>query len=146
MMELNQLAQTIYKANVEKGFYDDYNDIKGVLSSVNNNLLPVFERFVTAQRLALITSEVSEVLEANRKGIECPLIDSVKDRMLNNSKDGDFQTAFQECVKDTQEDEMADIIIRCLDFCGANDIDIDFHIKAKMRYNALRPYKHGKKY
>ena len=145
-MELNQLAQKIYKSNVEKGFYDDYNDIKAVLSGVNNNLLPVFETFVTAQRLALITSEVSEVLEANRKGIECPLIDAVKERMLNNSKDQDFQTAFEECVKDTQEDEMADIIIRCLDFCGANDIDIDFHIKAKMKYNALRPYKHGKKY
>jgi NTP pyrophosphatase (non-canonical NTP hydrolase) len=145
-MELNQLAQKIYKANVEKGFYEDYNDIKAVLSGVNNNLLPVFERFVTAQRLALITSEVSEVLEANRKGVECPLIDSVKESMLNKSKDEDFKTAFQECVKDTQEDEMADIIIRCLDFCGSNNIDIDFHIKAKMKYNSLRPYKHGKKY
>lgn len=144
-MDLNQLANKIYTANVKKGFYDDYNDIKAVLSSVNNNLIPVFERYVTAQRLALITSEVTEVLEANRKGIECPLIDSVKENMFTKSNE-DFNRAFEECVKDTQEDELADIIIRCLDFCGANNIDIDFHIQAKMRYNSLRPHKHGKKY
>lgn len=26
------------------------------------------------------------------------------------------------------------------------DIDLDWHIEAKMRYNSLRPYKHGKSY
>lgn len=34
-----------------------------------------------------------------------------------------------------------------LAFCRCRDIDIQWHIEQKMRYNALRPYKHGgKKY
>jgi hypothetical protein len=44
------------------------------------------------------------------------------------------------------EDEVADAIIRLLDFCGARGIDIDWHIKNKLRYNATREHKHGKKY
>lgn len=146
-MSLNELSQRIYKANVDKGFYEDYNNIKAVLSSVNNNLLPVFERFVTAQRLALITSEVSEVLEADRKGRSVDYFNNTgKEQIINEFDDEYFNEIFLTHIKDTKEDEMADIIIRCLDFCGANDIDIDFHIKAKMRYNSLRPYKHGKAY
>lgn len=145
-MELNQLAQKIYNANVEKGFYEDYNDIRGVLSGVNENLLPVFERFVTAQRLALITSEVSEVLEANRKSKNCNYFNQNASQNILPLPDDEFNKLFNIHIKDTEQDEMADIIIRCLDFCGANNIDIDFHVRAKMRYNSLRPYKHGKKY
>lgn len=145
-MSLNNLSKQIFNANVEKGFYEDYNDIKAVLSGVNSNLIPVFQRFVTAQRLALITSEVSEALEANRKDNIFKMVPHDFKEKLINSDDGQFKEDFIFHVKDTQEDEIADVIIRCLDFCGANDFDIDFHIKAKMRYNSLRPHKHGKKY
>lgn len=146
-MSLNELSKKIYNANVEKGFYEDYNDIKAVLSGVNNNLLPVFERFVTAQRLALITSEVSEVLEANRKGnTTSNFTEDGQNQILNEYDNEMFNELFVKHIKDSEQDEIADIIIRCLDFCGANKIDIDFNVKAKMRYNSLRPHKHGKKY
>jgi hypothetical protein len=41
-------------------------------------------------------------------------------------------------VKDSFHDEMADVLIRVLDLCGGYNIDIDWHIKMKMRYNATR--------
>lgn len=44
------------------------------------------------------------------------------------------------------EFEMADICIRVFDMCGWKGIDLESHIAAKMRYNSLRPHKHGKKY
>lgn len=35
-------------------------------------------------------------------------------------------------------------------FCGAGGtstgVNLDWHVRAKMRYNVTRPYKHGKKY
>ena len=48
---------------------------------------------------------------------------------------------FEENVKDTFEDELADSIIRLLDLSAMLDIDIEFHITQKMRYNKTRGYK-----
>lgn len=39
--------------------------------------------------------------------------------------------------------EMADCIIRILDWCGKEGIDIDDVVERKMAHNATRPYKHG---
>ncbi len=41
--------------------------------------------------------------------------------------------------------ELADIIIRVLDFCGEHDIDIERIVIEKMAYNRSRPFKHGGK-
>lgn len=39
--------------------------------------------------------------------------------------------------------EMADCIIRILDWCGKEGIDIEAILRAKHEYNKGRPYKHG---
>lgn len=41
--------------------------------------------------------------------------------------------------------EMADCIIRILDWCGKEDIDIEAIIREKHQYNLTRPYRHGGK-
>lgn len=41
--------------------------------------------------------------------------------------------------------EMADCIIRILDWCGKEGIDIDRIISTKHEYNKSRPYRHGGK-
>lgn len=57
-----------------------------------------------------------------------------------------FKDFFTTYVKDTFEDELADVIIRVLDLCAFKGIDIESHIKAKMRYNTSRQFMHGKSY
>ncbi len=41
--------------------------------------------------------------------------------------------------------ELADVVIRILDFCESKKIDLENIIIEKMEYNESRPYKHGNK-
>jgi NTP pyrophosphatase (non-canonical NTP hydrolase) len=41
--------------------------------------------------------------------------------------------------------EMADIVIRVMDYCGYAGIDLEKAIAEKMEYNRTRPFKHGGK-
>jgi NTP pyrophosphatase (non-canonical NTP hydrolase) len=122
---LNELSQQIHANNVEKGFYQGTKNI--------------------GEMLCLIHSEVSEALEADRKDRYLKKPISVND--LNKYVNGDlFKGGYDTHIKGTFEEEMADIIIRVLDLCAFKNIDIDAHVAAKMRYNSLREFMHGKKY
>lgn len=41
--------------------------------------------------------------------------------------------------------ELADCILRILDYCAAEGIDIDAILREKHEYNKTRPYRHGGK-
>jgi hypothetical protein len=62
------------------------------------------------------------------------------------NEDSAFELVFVLNVKNTFEDELSDVIIRMLDLFAFKGIDIESHIKVKMRYNINREYKHGKSY
>ena len=44
------------------------------------------------------------------------------------------------------EEELADCIIRILDWCGGKDYRVAEAMQAKLEYNKTRAYKHGKKF
>lgn len=119
---LNQLSKRIYENNKEKGFWD------------NNRQRP--------ECLMLIVSELSEALEADRKGKEADL-EAFENALIMRV---DKKQSFLEHVKDTFQDELTDALIRILDLCGHEGIDIDSHIALKLEYNKTRPHKHGKKF
>ena len=143
-LNLNEFAKEVNQANREKGFYEDYDKLISLTEEQQPELLQFVKQLFFAQRIALIQSEASEALEANRKGQK---VNPILDTELFESMDDDaFKESFETKIKDTQEDEIADTFIRLLDLSGELNIDLDFHITAKLRYNALRPHKHGKKY
>lgn len=78
----------------------------------------------TGEKLMLMVSELGEALEAHRKGL--------KDDHL---PDFDGITV-----------ELADCIIRILDYCGHHSLPLGDALLAKLRYNLSRPRKHGKAY
>ena len=87
------------------------------------------------EMLMLVTSELGEAMEAHRKG-----------RFANLEAYEEFSEDFEDAIKDTFEDEIADSVIRLLDMCGGLGIDIDTHIRLKLEYNKTRERLHGKSY
>lgn len=122
---INKLAEAAYKNAVDKGFYEN-------------------KAFNLAEKLLLIHSEVSEALEADRRGSYIRRVVVIE--LLQIKDDKDFEEAFKVQAKDTFGDELADIMIRVMDLATHKGIDLESYIQAKMRYNSLRPYKHNKKY
>lgn len=78
-----------------------------------------------AEVLCLIHSEVSEALEALRIS---PKKITEEERLLQVGE------------------ELADVMIRVMDYTAFKGIPIGFHIIEKMKINRDRPYKHGKKF
>lgn len=77
-----------------------------------------------AAKIALMHSELSEMLEAVRKDPKAP------------------------CAKvpeiTCEEEEAADLFIRLLDYCHAREIDLGRAAMLKHEFNLSRPPKHGK--
>ena len=107
IFQIEQLQQQVYAANEAQGFWDGPGN--------DNN----------ASKIALMHSELSEALEADRKGIE------------SDDKIPEFTGL---------EAELADTVIRILDFSGRHNLRLGEAIQAKLLFNLTRPYKHGKKY
>lgn len=128
----NELSKEVHNRNIDKGFWD------GGIAAKN-----------IGEVICLIHSELSEALEAHRKehyaGKSYNLIHNC-DNIDTQNEQAYFRQEFEVSVKNSFEDELADVVIRVMDLCGAMNIDIDWHIEQKMKYNICRPYKHGKKY
>ena len=104
MKDLNVLAKQIHENAKAKGFYETPPSI-GI-------------------RFMLIVSEASEALEADRKGKRA----SIEAYELYKRDSGFDLDSFKNHIKDTVEDEIADIVIRVLDYCAFAGIDLS-HIE-----------------
>lgn len=107
-VSLNEWRDAAFSNAKEKGWHDTDND-----------------DFVA--KLALIHSEISEVLEEyrNNKG--------VTEIYYNGEKPEGIPV------------ELADALIRIFDLCGKYGIDIQEAVKIKHNYNKTRPHRHGGK-
>lgn len=117
---LDELANAINIWAESKGF----NRIPAALVELCKESHEV-ERFVTkavnARDIALMHSELSEQLEGQRKESPGDLVGFSSD-----------------------EEELADLIIRALHYAGKHNLRIGSVVAAKMAKNEGRPYLHGK--
>ena len=137
-MNIKETMIKIHENNVEKGFWQD---------KATKNVGEV---------LMLCVSELSEALEAHRKGKTkaLPAFNSameyvglkIEDFNKENPNIFWIKNRFETTVKDTFEDEIADTVIRIFDLCEGFGIDLETHIRLKLEYNKTRPFKHDKAY
>lgn len=123
---MNELRDKIYQNAKDKGFWDKERNM--------------------GESLMLIVTELAEALEVHRASGQLKEFTEGQKLSLEKMNDEEFPETFSIMVKDSFNDEMADVLIRVLDLCGGYNIDIDWHVKMKMRYNATRERLHGKKY
>jgi NTP pyrophosphatase (non-canonical NTP hydrolase) len=107
------------------------------------------------EMLMLVVSELAEALEALRKDdyADQDVVESLSHDLELDRTDEEFllkainwKTSFEQGVKSSFEDELADVAIRLFDLCGGLGVDLEKHIEMKMKYNSMRGYKHGKKF
>ena len=79
------------------------------------------------EAFAFMHSEISEALEAWRDGAKPIML------WLHQRKPEGIPA------------ELADVVLRVLDFCGRHGVDIALAINEKHRYNQTRPHRHGGK-
>ena len=128
--QIRDLQKKVHLNAKHKGFYDK---------------LPMN----TGEQLMLVTSELGEALEAdrNRRFADWNGFDEVVfDPQFKGWGSGFLNDHFENFIKDTFEDELADVVIRIMDMAEFRGIDLELHIWAKMAYNAGRERLHGKAY
>ncbi len=86
------------------------------------------------EMLALMHSELSEALEELRNG-----------KAVNEIYYSSDLTGKSHNKPEGVPIELADCVIRIMDFCGANGIDLEYAVLLKMSFNATRPHRHGGK-
>jgi NTP pyrophosphatase (non-canonical NTP hydrolase) len=119
---LKEMAAEVHENNVAKGWYNEQRSF--------------------GEMIALLHSEASEALEAYR---EWGLTDmtGTGPSLSKGIMDPDTNT----CVPKPEGvgSEYADVLIRLLDDAYRNGINLEAEYERKMRYNRLRPWRHGGK-
>lgn len=153
MGEITEMIREFHGNSVVKGFYLDVD-----ILLANDKLTEYQKKFikdtVISQRLALIMSELGEALEAVRNDHYARLskfndMKEVYAKQLKqdwNHKDEAVKSSFEDYVKNSLEDELADTVIRVFDLAGWLKIDLEQHIALKHQYNLTRPFLHGKRF
>lgn len=98
--KLNALKEQAYKTAVEHGFHEDVKP--------------------DAFYLGLVMSEAGEAINADRKGLHA----DAKGFEEDEANGLPFAENFKKYIKDSVEDEIADIVIRLLDFAGLKGYEL----------------------
>lgn len=115
---LNELAADIYEWAKTKGFWEV--PIPPVLSQEGEAYLA---RLRKTQKIMLVVTELAELVEGLRTA------EGPSARILGFTY---------------EEEELADAIIRLLDYSGAYGLRVGEALAAKMAHNEGRPWRHGK--
>ena len=105
----NELRDKAHANAVEHGFWENK---------------PSNEHF-----LCLVISELMEAVEAHRKRNRASVPEEKKDTAFDpstfHSGNRYFRLTFEDLIKDTIEDELADAVIRVMDLAGANNVNLN---------------------
>ena len=126
-MNLNQLAKDIFETAKAKGWYDE-------------------PKHAAVKHMLMVT-EIAEATEEARKGTPPVYFETEHGMVTMFDLGGEMSMSVGHmlCKPEGELIELADVVIRILDYCGSKDWDLERAIKAKHAYNQTREHKHGGK-
>lgn len=122
MLKINNFAQQVHENAVAHGWWDKDT---------------TFGDFI-----ALCHSELSEAMQEYRKGT--PMMHTYCGAKTNEECICDCEACDKRAPQGIAV-ELADCILRILDYCARHGIDIEEALLVKHEYNKTRPYRHGGK-
>lgn len=123
---LPQLVEMCGKGAAASGWHDDKPKREDFIYTESHERALTFWR---STKIALMHSELSEALEFLRDG------EPVNEVQYTMTDVGD--------KPDGHPSEIADAVIRLLDYCYTEEIDLADVVAQKLAYNAKRGFKHG---
>ena len=118
---LNELAAAVHENAVAHGWWEQERELPEILM--------------------LCVSELAEALEEYRAGKPNIYYNVEGEEILY--ADGEACEKYERRKPEGVAVELADCVIRILDYCGRAGIDIEEAIRIKHEYNKTRPYRHG---
>lgn len=157
---LRALQGYCYANAVSKGFHtegdalraslDHCGDLDSMTDAATYELLRAAERNMAGNRLMLIVGEVAEAHEELRRGLApdeeyVSYPDSLVNEVGLQAAEQSFKDRGLTPKPEGVPSEIADIVIRCLDFAGEHGIDLATVIANKLIFNSERAAMHGGK-
>ena len=121
---LNEWAKDIHENAIKHGWWDEPRSFGDIVALCHSELSEALEEYRAGRPNAYCKSEYTE---NGMYGINDP-----------------YEWGFNDKPEGIAV-EMIDCIIRILDWCGKEGIDVDAIMEAKNDYNMTRPYRHGGK-
>jgi len=128
---INQLRDEIHQNAVEHGWWEEERTFGDIIALCHSELSEALEEYRNAKSILYYQCEYYDTRT------KCP---DQYDGCQYGENDGCNLRKPEGIVI-----ELADTIIRILDYCGYAGIDIEEAIRIKHEYNKTRPYKHGGK-
>jgi NTP pyrophosphatase (non-canonical NTP hydrolase) len=126
---LNELAQEIHENAKNHGWWENPPSFLEVVALCHSELSEAVEEYRNHKPNAYVLRNTSTFPQYESDYTDITNLDDFKP----NEKPEGIGT------------ELADCIIRILDYCAYAGIDIDEIIRLKHEYNKTRPYRHGNK-
>ena len=123
-MTLSEWAREIHENAVAHGWWDEPRSFGDIISLCHSELSEALEEYRNKKPNAYCESLFTE---NGMYGINAPNEWGIHDKPEGVAV------------------EMIDCMIRILDWCGKEGVDVDSLLKAKHDYNCTRPYRHGGK-